>query len=111
MPYTAKHRFAPVSARKARLVIDLIRGQPVQTALDILEFQPQRSAYLIRKVLHSAVSAAEEQEAEVEGLRVSEARVDPGPTMKRVWRRGRGRADTLKLRTSHIVITLDAVGE
>jgi len=111
MPYTAKHRFAPVSARKARLVIDLIRGQSVQAALDLLQFQPQRSAYFIRKLLNSAVAAAEEQEAEVEELRVSEARVDPGPTMKRIWRRGRGRADTLKCRTSHIVITLDEQGE
>ena len=111
MPYTAKHRFAPISARKARLVIDLIRGRGVQEALDILQFQPQRSAYLIRKVLRSAMAAAEEQEAEVEELVVTDARVDPGPMQRRVWRRGRGRADLLKCRTSHIVITLGEAGQ
>jgi large subunit ribosomal protein L22 len=100
-----------MSARKVRLVVDLIRGRGVQEALDLLQFQPQRAAYLIRKVLSSAIAAAEEQEADVEELMVTEARVDEGPTAKRVWRRGRGRADTLRLRSSHIIVTVDEVAD
>ncbi len=107
MPYTAKHRYAPISARKARLVVDTIRGLPVQKALDVLEFQPQRAAQLTRLVVRSALSNADEQEADVDELVVSEARVDAGPMAKRVWARGRGRADILRHRTCHIIITLD----
>lgn len=111
MPYTAMHRYAPMSARKARLIIDMIRGLDVQAALDLLQFQPQRAAYLARLVLRSALANADEQEADVENLFVSEARVDEGPAAKRVWARGRGRADVLKHRTCHIIITLDETGE
>ncbi len=110
MPYVAKHRFAPISARKARLVIDMIRGLPVQEALDMLEFQPQRAAYLARLVVRSALSNADEQEADLDELMVAEARVDEGPTTKRVWARGRGRADVLRHRTCHIIVTLDEAG-
>lgn len=107
MAYTAKHRFAPMSARKARLVVDMVRGLPVQEALDILEFKPQRAAYLSRLVLRSAIANADERGADVEELVVSEARVDEGPTAKRMWARGRGRADTLMLRTCHIIIGVE----
>jgi len=111
MPYTAKHRYAPMSARKARLIVDMIRGLGVQEALDLLQFQPQRAAYLTRQVLSSALSNADEQAAEVEDLVVADARVDEGPVEKRVWTRGRGRADILKHRTCHITITLDETGQ
>ena len=107
MPYTAMHRYAPMSARKARLVVDQIRGLGVQDALDLLQFQPQRAAGFTRQVVRSAMANADEQEADVEDLVVSEARVDEGPSTKRVWARGRGRADMLKHRTCHIIITLD----
>lgn len=110
MPYVAKHRFAPISARKARLVIDMIRGLPVQEALDMLEFQPQRAAHLARLVVRSALSNADEQEADLEELVVAEARVDEGPVAKRVWARGRGRADVLRHRTCHIIVALDEAG-
>lgn len=106
MPYTATHRYAPISPRKARLIVDVIRGRNVQDALDVLKFQPQRAAYYAEQVLRSAMANADEQEADVETLMISEARVDEGPAAKRVWTRGRGRADVLKHRTCHIVITL-----
>ena len=111
MPYTAKHRYAPMSARKARLIVDMIRGLDVQEALDLLQFQPQRAAYLTRQVLSSALSNADEQAADVESLVVADARVDDGPMQKRVWTRGRGRADVLRHRTCHITITLDETGQ
>jgi large subunit ribosomal protein L22 len=107
MPYKAKHRYAPMSARKVRLVVDQIRGLDVQDALDLLQFQPQRAAYLTRLVLRSALANADEQEADVGELIVAEARVDEGPTTKRVWTRGRGRTDVLRHRTCHIILSLD----
>ena len=107
MPYTARHRYAPLSARKARLIADLIRGMDVQEALDLLQVQPQRAAQLTRQVLRSALANADEREVDVESLYVSEARVDDGPMTKRVWARGRGRADVLRHRTCHIIVTLD----
>jgi len=110
MPYIAKHRFAPISARKARLVIDMIRGLPVQEALDVLEFQPQRAACLTRLVVRSALANADEQEADLDGLVITEARADEGPVTKRVWARGRGRADILRHRTCHIIVSLDEAG-
>ena len=110
MPYLAKHRFAPISARKARLAIDMIRGLPVQKALDVLQFQPQRAAYLTRLVVRSALSNADEQEADLDELVVAEARVDEGPTTKRIWMRGRGRTDVLRHRTCHIIVSLDEAG-
>jgi large subunit ribosomal protein L22 len=111
MPYTAKHRYAPLSARKARLVVDQIRGLDVQAALDLLQFQSQRAAMFTRQVVQSAMANADEQEADIENLIVAEARVDEGPSMKRVWARGRGRADMLKHRTCHIIVTLDAAAQ
>jgi len=111
MPYTARHRYAPMSARKARLIVDMVRGLEVQEALDLLQFQPQRAAYLTRQVLNSALANADEQSAEVENLVITEARVDEGPATKRVWTRGRGRADILKHRTCHITITLDETAQ
>lgn len=110
MPYTAAHRFAPISARKARLIVDTIRGLDVQDALDQLRFQPQRAAYLTQQVVRSALANADEQEADVENLVVAEARVDEGPTTKRMWARGRGRADVLLHRTCHIIVILDDAG-
>ena len=92
MPWKASHRFARTSARKARLVADMIRGRDVQEAMDILKFSPHRAAVIISKVLTSAVANANEDEADVENLTVAEARVDEGPTMKRFRPKDRGRA-------------------
>jgi large subunit ribosomal protein L22 len=82
MPWSATHRFARISARKARLMADLIRGRDVQDALNILKFTPNRAASLLAKVLTSAVANANEAEADVEILYVQEARVDEGPTIR-----------------------------
>jgi len=107
MAWTARHKFARISPRKARLVIDLIRGKPVDEAMNILRFTPKRAAVLIDKVLRSAVANADEQEAAVERLYVKEARVDEGPIMHR-WRpKDRGRAHPIRKRFSHIVVTVE----
>jgi len=107
MAWQARHRFARISPRKARLIADMIRGRDVQDALNILKFLPHRAAGMISKVLTSAVANANEAEADVERLYVQEARVDEGPTIKR-WRpKDRGRAFMIRKRTSHIVVAVE----
>ena len=107
MSYQAVHRFARISARKARLAIDMIRGRGVQDALNILKFSPHLAATLISKVLTSAVASASEAEADVEDLYVLEARVDEGPVMKRIQPKDRGRAHPILKRTSHISVVVE----
>lgn len=108
MPFQAKHRFARISPRKARLVMNLIRGRDVEDALALLRFSKQRSAVLIDKVVRSAVANAGEQEATVDALYIAKAWVDPGPVMKRFQPKDRGKAYSIKKRTSHLIVELDA---
>lgn len=104
--YRAVHRYARVSSRKARLVADLIRGQHVNAAQDILRFTPKRASGLIGKVLKSAIANANEKEADVRRLFVAEARIDPGPYFRR-WRpKDRGRAHQVLKKTSHIIVVV-----
>jgi len=107
MAWQAKFRYARISARKARLIIDLIRGRNVQEALNILKFTHNRAAGMISKTLTSAVANANEAEADVESLVVSVARIDEGPVMKRFQPKDRGRAHPILKRTSHIVVEVD----
>ena len=107
MAWQAKHRFARTSARKARLVADVVRGLDAQEAMNVLEFMPQRAAVMIRKVLGSAIANANEKSADMDRLIVSEARIDEGPTIKRWHPKDRGRAHPIMKRTSHIVIAVD----
>lgn len=109
MAWNATHKFARISSRKARLVADLIRGQHVQDALNILKFSPNRAAPMISKVLTSAVANANEKQADVEALYVDEVRIDPGPTMKRFRPKDRGRAHSILKRTSHISVAVEEV--
>ena len=103
---TARARFIRVSARKARLVLDQIRGKPVGEALATLEYTPRAAARLIEKVLRSAVANAEHnhQVRNLDDLRVVQAFADGGPSMKRVQPRAMGRAFFIKHRTSHLTI-------
>lgn len=106
MAYNATHRFARIAPRKARLVIDLIRGQRCADAVEQLRFNHRRSARMIERVLKSAMVNADEQEADMKRLVVSEARIDPGPFFKRFKPKDRGRAHTLTYRSSHIVVSV-----
>jgi len=107
MPFEAKHRFARISPRKARLIMDLIRGRDVDDALNLLRFSKQRASGMIEKVVRSAVANAGEQEADTAALYVSGAWADPGPVMKRFQPKDRGKAYSINKRTSHLVVTLD----
>jgi len=105
--YMSKHRFARIAPRKARLVMDMIRGRNVNDALALLSFSKQRAAVFIDKVVRSAMANATEQEADGDALYVSECWVDPGPIIKRFQPKDRGKAYAIQKKTSHLVITLD----
>lgn len=111
--FKASHRHAKITARKARLVVDLIRNQPVNQALIALEQSPKRAAVLVRTVVRSALANAEHKTGgsiDLNDLVVSEARVDEGPLLGGYmrWRpAARGRAMPYRKRTSHIHIGLD----
>ncbi len=94
-----------ISAQKARLVADQIRGKGVEEALDILTFSNKKAAEIIKKVLNSAIANAEHNEgADVDELTVSTIFVDEGASMKRLRPRAKGRADRILKRSCHITI-------
>jgi large subunit ribosomal protein L22 len=102
--WMAKHRFARIAPRKARLVIDLIRGMHCDDAAAQLQFNTKRAARFVANVLKSAMVNADEQEADMRRLFVAEARVDGGPYYRR-WRpKDRGRAHPIAKHTSHIIV-------
>jgi large subunit ribosomal protein L22 len=104
----ARARYVRVSARKARLVLDQIRGKPVSEALATLRFTPRAAARLIEKVLRSAVANAENnhQVRNLDDLHVVGAIADGGPSMKRVSPRAMGRAFFIRHQTSHLTIAV-----
>ncbi len=104
--WRATYRFARISSRKARLVIDLIRNRHVNDALDILRFTDKKAAGLIDKALRSAMANASEKEADVRRLYVKMASVDDGPFFKRFRPKDRGRAHSILKRTSHITVVV-----
>ena len=105
MEVAAKHKGARISAQKARLVADQIRGKGVEEALDLLAFSTKKGAALIKKVLESAIANAEHNEgADVDELKVSTIFVDEGITMKRIRPRAKGRADRICKRSCHITV-------
>ncbi len=107
--WQASYRYAPMSARKVRLVAELIRGRSVQDALDILKFTHKRAAPMIAKVLESAIANADEQEADVEKLYICESRVDDAGLRigtKRWIPKDRGRAHPIRKHASHIYVTV-----
>ena len=98
-------RGARLSAQKARLVADQIRGKRVEEALNVLTFSTKKGAFLVKKVLESAIANAEHNEgADVDELKVSTIYVDEGLTMKRIKPRAKGRADRISKRTCHITV-------
>jgi large subunit ribosomal protein L22 len=108
MRFSAKHRFADVTARKLRPLADLIRGKTADEALESLRYLPNRGARLIEAVLKSAVGNAEDRGVRaVEDLLVVESRIDGGPIMKRFMPRARGMATPIKKRYAHIVVAVD----
>ena len=105
MEVAAKLSGATLSAQKARLVADQIRGKSVEKALEILSYSPKKAAEIVLKVLNSAIANAEHNEgADIDELRVSTIFVNEGVTMKRIKPRAKGRADRILKRTCHITV-------
>lgn len=107
MQVQSKLKMARISAQKARLVADQIRGLPVERALEVLTFSEKKAGALMKKLVDSAIANAEHNEgADIDELRISEVQVNEGPTMKRLRARAKGRANRILKRTSHITITV-----
>jgi large subunit ribosomal protein L22 len=111
MEVAAKLKGARISAQKARLVADQIRGKSVGEALEILSFSAKKGADIVKKVLESAIANAEHNDgADVDELRVSTIFVDEAMTMKRIKPRAKGRADRILKRNSHITVKVSDKG-
>ncbi|MHC4075782.1 MAG: 50S ribosomal protein L22 [Planctomycetota bacterium] len=107
--WRSSYRYAPISARKAMLITQMIAGRGVQEAMDILKFTSKRAASMVDKVLKTAVADADEQQADVESLFVSEARIDDAGVRigtKRWIPKDRGRAHPIRKKACHIHITV-----
>jgi len=107
--YRAITRYLLVSPYKVRPVADLVRRKPYTEAVSLLENMPHKGARLIRKTMVSAASNAlnRDKKLDEDMLYIREIMVDEGPRMKRVWFRGRGRADMLLRRMCHITVVVD----
>ena len=104
----ATAKYVRVAPRKAKIVVDLIRGKQVDQALAILMYTPKSAAPVVEKLLNSAIANAENNlEMDRASLYVAEVYANQGPTLKRYWARSHGRADLIKKHTSHITIVLD----
>ena len=107
MEVSATLKQAHISAQKARLVADQVRGLPVESALNILIFSPKKAAVMVRKVLESAIANAEHNEgADIDELKVSAVFVNEARTLKRFRARAKGRGTRILKRNSHITVTV-----
>ena len=107
MKVKANHKNARISAQKARLVANMVRGKQVEDALNILTFSPQKAATLVRKVVLSAIANAENNEgADFDLLKISEIFIDKASSLKRFRARAKGRGNRIEKQTCHINVVL-----
>ena len=107
METTAIVRGVRLSAQKGRLVADLVRGKPVDKALNILAFTQKRAAVIIKKALESAIANAEHNHgADIDDLRVKKIYVEKATTLRRFGARAKGRGTRISKQTSHIFVTV-----
>ncbi len=112
MEVIAKAKGIPVSARKARLVVDAVRGKKLDEALSTLQFLPQKSARDVYKVVKSAASNAEQNfDLDPEDLYVKTIYADDGPSFRRFRARARGRVARRMKRSAHVTVILDEIEE
>ena len=108
MEATAKATYVRISPRKVQIVLDLIRNQPADKAMAILQYTPKAACEPVMKVLKSAIANAENNNGmSVENLYIEECYANKGPTMKRIKPRAQGRAYRIEKRMSHITIVLN----
>lgn len=107
MSTTAVVKGVRLSAQKGRLVADLIRGLPVDKALNLLAFNPKKGAVIIKKGLESAIANAEHNDgADIDELKVTTIYVDKATSLKRMRPRAKGRGNSIEKQTCHITITV-----
>ena len=105
METTAKLRGVRLSAQKGRLIADQIRGMPVDKALSLLTFSPKKGAFIVKKLLESAIANAEHNDgADIDELSVKTIHVEQGTSLKRFTARAKGRGNRIVKRNSHITI-------
>src|SRR5579871_5739793 len=101
-------RHVRMSPRKMRIIADRVRGKRIDEAMSLLKLMPKKGAYVIRKLLISAVANAEQKgEVDVDQLLVRDCNVDNGPILKRWMPRSMGRANRINHRTSHVTVTVE----
>jgi large subunit ribosomal protein L22 len=97
-----------MSPRKMRVVANLVRGKRVGEAMSLLKLMPKKGAFVIRKLLISAVANAEQKgDVDVDNLVIRHCDVDNGPILKRWMPRSMGRANRIQSRTSHVTVTVE----
>lgn len=105
MEVAAKLKYVSISAQKARLVADQVRGISAEKAVELLRFSSKKAAAIIKKVLDSAIANAEHNAgADIDELKISKIFVDEGPTAKRFRARARGRSNQILKRSCHITV-------
>jgi large subunit ribosomal protein L22 len=107
MEVKAVAKYIRISPRKVRILIDGIKGRPVEKGLDAVRFMPQKAAGILEKLIRSAVANADQDPSiDVDSLIIRNITVDGGPTLKRFKARARGRGTRILKRTSHITVIL-----
>jgi len=107
MPYTNIHKNARISPTKVRPIVDAIRGKRIDEAMSILLLSKTRGAVFVRNAVEAAEANADQAEANVRQLVITDARVDKGVTIKRFQPKDRGRAHPINKHCSHITVTVD----
>lgn len=108
MESKAAAKYVRISPRKVRLIMDQIRGKEVEKALNMLSFAPQKGAFILKKLINSAIANAEKNSnIDVDSLYIKRVYADEGPTMKRFRPRAMGRATRIRKRASHLTVILD----
>ena len=107
MEVKAVAKYMRISPQKVRMLADAVKGKQVEAALDTLKFMPQKAAAVVEKIMRSAVANADQRpDIDVDALVVRNVLADPGPMLKRIRPRARGRATRILKRTSHITVIL-----
>ncbi len=107
MEVRAVSKYVRISPRKVHILIGAVKGKPVEDGLNILKFMPQKAAYIIEKIIRSAVANADQYpDIDVDSLVIRNIMADQGPTLKRFKARARGRGTRILKRTAHITVIL-----
>lgn len=107
MEVKAVTKYVRISPQKVRMLVDAVKGKPVEDALNSLKFMPQKAANIVEKTMRSAVANADQNMGiDVDALFVRNLIADQGPTLKRFKARARGRGTRILKRTSHITVIL-----